>query len=193
MQISRDEAAQALADIRDARGRVNQLHGYSDAAPFLILWGLIWLVANSTTQFAPDAANMTWLTGIIAGSVLTVVLATAQARQRGSRDISRHNEASQMGARLGMTQGVVLVFFIGLMAIVWPFDARQFNALISLFWACAYMAAGIWIGMRLFWIGAITTAAILFGYFSLEQYYALWMGLAGGGSLIAGGLWLRRV
>ena len=193
MQISRDEAAQALADINDARGRVNQLHGYSDAAPFLMLWGLIWLVANSTTQFAPAAADMTWLAGIVIGTLLTVVLATLQARQRGVRDVNARGEASQFAARMGMTQGIVLLFFIGLLTIVWPVDSRQFNALISLFWACAYMAGGIWIGMRLFWIGAITTVAILVGYFALEQYYALWMGLAGGGSLIAGGLWLRRV
>jgi hypothetical protein len=55
------------------------------------------------------------------------------------------------------------------------------------------MGVGVWIGMRLFWIGAITAAAILFGFFNIEHYYSLWMGVAGGGSLIAGGLWLRRV
>ena len=60
MQISRDEATQALSDISDARARVEKLHDYSDAAPFLILWGLIWLVANSTTQFTPG----TWRYGL---------------------------------------------------------------------------------------------------------------------------------
>jgi len=193
MQISRDEAAQALSDINDARSRVDKLHGYGDAAPFFMLWGLIWLVANSTTQFAPVLADMAWLAGILIGTTVTIALATLQAKQRGARDLSQRGQSAQVAIRMGVSQGVILAFFVALMTIVWPLDARQFNALISLFWACTYMGVGVWIGMRLFWIGAITAVAILFGYFNIEQYYSLWMGIAGGGSLIAGGLWLRRV
>jgi hypothetical protein len=37
MHISRDEAAQALSDINHARSRIDKLHDYSDASPFLIL------------------------------------------------------------------------------------------------------------------------------------------------------------
>lgn len=193
MQISRDEAAQALSDINDARSRIEKLHDYSDSSPFFILWGLVWLAANSTTQFAPALADMAWLAGILIGTTLTIVLATVQAKRRGARDASKAAQTTQVAIRMGVSQGVILAFFVAIMTIVWPLDARQFNALISLFWACAYMGVGVWIGMRLFWIGAITAVAILFGYFNIEQYYSLWMGIAGGGSLIAGGLWLRRV
>jgi len=193
MQISRDEAAQALSDINDARSRVDKLHGYGDAAPFLMLWGMVWLVANSTTQFAPALGDMAWMIGILIGTTLTIVLATLQAKRRDVRDASQGSQSAQVAIRMGVSQGVILAFFVAMMTIVWPLDARQFNALVSLFWACAYMGAGVWIGMRLFWIGAITAVAILFGYFNIEQYYSLWMGIAGGGSLIAGGLWLRRV
>ena len=193
MQISRDEATQALSDISDARARVEKLHDYSDAAPFLILWGLIWLVANSTTQFTQALGDTAWLAGILLGTTLTIVLATLQAKRRSERDASRGAQSAQIAMRMGVSQGVVLLFFVALVTIVWPLDARQFNALISLFWACAYMGVGVWVGMRLLWIGAITAVAILFGFFNIKQYYSLWMGIAGGGSLIAGGLWLRRV
>ena len=193
MQISRDEAAQALSDINDARSRVDKLHGYSDSSPFLILWGLVWLAANSATQFAPALADMAWLAGILVGTTLTIVLATVQAKRRGVRDASQSGQSAQVAIRMGVSVAVVLAFFSAMMTIAWPLDDRQFNALISLFWACAYMGVGVWIGMRLFWIGAITAVAILFGYFNIEEYYSLWMGIAGGGSLIAGGLWLRRV
>lgn len=193
MQISRDEAAQALSDINDARSRVDKLHGYSDSSPFLILWGLVWLTANSTTQFAPALGDLAWMTGILIGTTLTIVLATLQAKRRGVRDAIQGSQSAQVAIRMGVSQGVILAFFVAMMTIVWPLDARQSNALVSLFWACAYMGVGVWIGMRLFWIGAITAVAILFGYFNIEQYYSLWMGIAGGGSLIAGGLWLRRV
>jgi hypothetical protein len=39
----------------------------------------------------------------------------------------------------------------------------------------------------------MTAVAILFGFFNIEHYNSLWMGIAGGGSLIDGGLWLRKV
>jgi hypothetical protein len=99
---------------------------------------------------------------------LTIVLATLQAKRRGERDASEGAKTEQVAIRMGVSQGVVLLFFVALMTIVWPLDARQFNALISLFWACTYMGVGVWVGMRLFWIGAITAVAILFGYFNIE-------------------------
>jgi hypothetical protein len=53
------------------------------------------------------------------------------------------------------------------------------------------MCGGIWIGWRLFAIGLFTAAMILIGYFYIGGWYDLWMGVFAGGSLIAGGLWLR--
>jgi hypothetical protein len=49
------------------------------------------------------------------------------------------------------------------------------------------------VGLRLFTIGAVTAAAIVFGYLVLQEHYFLWMGLVAGGGLIAGGLWLRKL
>ncbi|HVB86508.1 MAG TPA: hypothetical protein VNK23_07585 [Candidatus Dormibacteraeota bacterium] len=40
-----------------------------------------------------------------------------------------------------------------------------------------------------FAVGALTAG----GYFSLPQYFLLWMAGVGGGALILGGLWLRKV
>jgi hypothetical protein len=54
-----------------------------------------------------------------------------------------------------------------------------------------YMGSGIWAGWRLFAIGFVTAAGIMAGFIWIDDYYSLWMGLFGGGSLIAGGLWLR--
>jgi hypothetical protein len=53
------------------------------------------------------------------------------------------------------------------------------------------MGSGIWAGRRLFAIGLVTAAGIMAGFIWIDEYYLLWMGLFGGGSLIAGGLWLR--
>ena len=41
-------------------------------------------------------------------------------------------------------------------------------------------------GWRLFAIGAIAAAAIVFGYLAVGPHYFLWMAVCGGGALIAG-------
>ncbi len=63
--------------------------------------------------------------------------------------------------------------------------------MISIFFPFMYMGSGIWARRRLFAIGFVTAAGIMAGFIWIDEYYPLWMGLFGGDSLIAGGLWLR--
>ncbi len=192
MNLSRDDARKALDEIGEARGRVNRTHNYADASPFLILWGVIWL-ANVVTFFRPALSDYVWPIGIAAGVVITAWLGVVQARRRGARIRQAGGDPTKIfGVRFGLTNGAIMLFFIAMVIVASP-DARQLNAFISLFWTFAYMIAGIWIGWRLAVIGAAASAAILIGYLTLDQAYFLVVGLAGGGSLILGGLWLRRI
>ena len=84
-------------------------------------------------------------------------------------------------------------YFPAMYAVLGPLAAREANAFVSLFWAFAYMFAGAWIGWRLFAIGAVAAAAVVFGYLNVDQHYYLWMAACGGGPLIVGGLWLRKI
>ncbi len=84
-------------------------------------------------------------------------------------------------------------YFPAMFAVLGPLSARQVNAFASLSWAIAYMIGGAWVGWRLFAIGGIAVVAVLFGYLSIGQHYYLWMAACGGGTLIAGGLWLRKI
>ena len=52
---------------------------------------------------------------------------------------------------------------------------------------------GYRIGWRLFAVGAITATLILGGFVYMHDHFSLYMGVVGGGALIAGGLWLRKV
>ena len=55
---------------------------------------------------------------------------------------------------------------------------------ISLFWAFTYMAAGAWLGMRLFLTGAVAVVGIVAGYLYIHEHFALWMAFFAGGSLM---------
>lgn len=193
MNISRDEAQQALDEIGQAHGRIRRVHHYGDASPFLILWGVIWLL-NVLTYFRPDLSGPAWLGGIAVGTVATTWLGVVQGRRRGERMRQAGQDPKKVfGARFGLTCGAIMLFFQAFAIVAAPLDAMQINAFISLFWTFAYVVAGIWIGWRLAAIGLVASAAILFAYVALEQHYFLVAGVAGGGSLILGGLWLRKV
>jgi hypothetical protein len=188
MNVTRDQAAQALDDINKASGRIVRLKGYHHGAPFFILWGLVWLVANTVTQFQPEYARFVWPGGVAFGFVVSIILGFMQSRNIKP---SAASIDMRMGQRIGMTSAVFAVFIICLVYIAQPETQREGNAMISIFFPFLYMAAGIWGGWRLFAIGFVTATAIMIGFVWVRDWFDLWMGVFGGGSLIAGGLWLR--
>jgi hypothetical protein len=193
MNVSRDEAAAALAHVVQADTRARTWRSYNEASGYLILWGLVWLVANVTSDLAPERGGLAWLMGIVVGALVTIVLTVRNARLWKARYPMLREEGRAIGRRgalLGMT---VMAWFPTMSILFGPMTARQGNAFISITWAFIYMAMGAFIGWRLFAIGAVTAAAILYGYFQIPHHFVLWMGLVGGGSLILGGLWLRKI
>jgi hypothetical protein len=189
MNVTRDEAAQALDDISKAGDRVVRLKGYHHGAPHFILWGLVWLFANTVTQFWPEYARYAWPGAILFGVVASTAIGFFQSRK------VRPGKASgidrRTGQRIGMTSGVMFLFIFCLVWIAQPDSNREGNAMISILFPFLYMCAGIWAGWRLFAIGLVTAAAIMVGYTYVNEWFDLWMGVFAGGSLIAGGIWLR--
>ncbi len=189
MNVTRDEAAQALDDISKASGRVVEVKGYHYGAPHFIIWGFVWLFANTITEFWPQYAQNAWISLLAVGMISSTVLGVLQRR-----DVKPGAAASidaRIGRRIGMTSGVMFAFIFCLMWIAQPETNREANAMISILFPFLYMCAGIWAGWRLFAIGLVTAAAILVGYYYVKDWFDLWMGVFAGGSLIAGGIWLR--
>jgi hypothetical protein len=193
MNITRDEAAAALGEVDAAGHRVRTLRMYAYAAPFLILWGVIWLVANAASDLGRPWGSRAWIAGSVIGFALTLYWTIRNSRTWQQRYGLSPQQGRALGRRFSLLGTTMMVFFPSILAIIGPLSARQSNALLSLVWAFVYMAAGAFIGWRLFAIGAFTAAAILFGFLFVHEHYGLWMGFFGGGSLIVGGLWLRKI
>ena len=189
MNVTREEAAQALSDINRASDRIVQLKGYHHGAPFFIIWGFVWLIANTASQFMPDQRNLIWGPAVLAGMVISAVIGVMQSRRMAAGSANTIN--ASIGRRIGLTSGIMLVFIFVITWIANPDSSRDVNTIISIFFPFIYMAAGVWAGWRLFAIGFVTAAAILAGYLWVQDYFDLWMGVFAGGSLIAGGIWLR--
>ncbi len=184
MNISRQDAAEALASVESADRRMDTLRAYRDAAPFLQLWGAVWFIANGTTDFWRHQDAKVWLVATCIGLPRirrNCRPACEVKRARGSLFARRSGTRIRLGfAMLGHHRSSRTsrpwLSYSGTL------DARQTNAFISLFWALTYMAAGAWLGPRLFLTGAVAVLGIVAGYLYVHEHFALWMAFFAGGS-----------
>ncbi len=192
MNISRQDAAQALASVEIADRRMDTLRAYRDVAPFLQLWGAIWFIANVATDVWPQQLSTVWLlvTGI--GIAVSAGIIVGQARRRMRLGLYSREKARRIGRGFAMLGITILAYFVSMHLVLGHLDARQTNAFISLFWACTYMAMGARLGARLFLTGAIAVVGIVAGFLYIHEHFALWMAFFAGGSLMLAGAWLRR-
>jgi hypothetical protein len=189
MNVTRDEAAQALKDIDKASDKIVQLKGYHHGAPYFMVWGFVWIIANTVTQFWPQYANIAWMTCLGAGMVTSTIIGITQ-----SRNVKPGPAAAitpRIGRNIGITSGIMFGFIFCLISIARPETNREINAMISILFPFLYMCAGLWAGWRLFAIGVVTAIAIMVGFHYIHEWFDLWMAVFAGGSLLAGGLWLR--
>jgi hypothetical protein len=178
MTLSPQAAAAALRDIEQAEARSATLQDYQRAAPHFLIWGVLWAVGYSLSNFYPGHVPAIWAVivpiGIVAGFVA----------MRGRR--------SDQGWRYGAAVAAVFVFFLAVTFVMWPVSDRQIAAFIPLFVALTYVLRGIWSGSRHVVAGMAVAALTLAGFFLLQQHFFLWMAGVGGGALILAGVWLKQ-
>ena len=89
-------------------------------------------------------------------------------------------------------QALAIVLFMYATYLVFPVtstaQALTFPALMVAF---MYALVGSVRLTRMLWIGAALFALTIGGFVFLKPYVAFWLAAVGGGSLVAGGLWLR--
>jgi len=192
MNLSREDASAALDSIENADRQVREMLGYRAASPFLILWGAIWLVANGVSDLVPAISGRLWTVAAIAGFAASAGMVVRQMRCRAV-----HMELTPASRALHRRRAILLAaalagYFPAMLTVLGPLGPRQSGAFISLFWAFAYMAAGVWLGVRMYVTGVVTAAAIMLGYLFIHQHFTMWLAVVGGGSLLLAGFWLRR-
>ncbi|MES2987405.1 MAG: hypothetical protein V4808_05840 [Pseudomonadota bacterium] len=175
--IGQEDAAGALASVERTRRRAGELRGYAHGGDIVLAWGLVWLVCNLATQFAPLWGHQTWPFGVTAAVIFSMI----RGRASGKGD---WRVFATTCTALGLLALVSLVTEVK--------GSDEANVLISLFVAAAYVAAGIWSGARYAWAGLAIAAFASAGWFVDREHLNLWLGLGGGGAFILTGLWMRR-
>lgn len=181
--IDAGEAALSLQHIAETERRTREALYYAGGSLILILWGVSWAAGYAITYVSPRHANLAW--GIINGLAIAVMIALGYLRSR--RRPARWDWRA--------THAFIIVSAFGLFT-EWLLGNSQWRE-IGLFWPvlamAGYMVAGLWLGRFYLLCGASVILLSLMGYFWSGQWFPLWMAVIGGGSLILGGLWLRRV
>ena len=185
MTISKDDAARALGEIDQARGRLHEATAYEHAAPFLIIWGLVWLTADVANQFAPSF-DLAWPACVVVGIVASVVTGMAMGGK------SARGEAG-MGWRQGATWLLVMALILSLFLVVPVTSGREVHSVFGLVFGFIYLIVGLWMGWRMAALGVALVALTLVGFYAVREWYALFMGVVAGGALVLGGFWLRRL
>jgi hypothetical protein len=185
MTVDRDEAATSLAAIEQTEARTTQAIFYGLASAFLILWGMITVAGYVAEQVWPRQAGWVWPVLQAGGFGITAILVRSQRRVLTPPQ-------QVLGWRLVWAQVALVGFAVLVIMVLGPFNARQLNAFWPLVFMLGYVLAGIWVGRFFVLCGVAIAVLTLAGFWWAGPWFPLCMAAVNGGTLIAGGLWLRR-
>jgi hypothetical protein len=186
MNVSRQEAAEALDTVKQAKDRGKAFRFYAGAGPYFILWGAIWIVTDIALEIWPGA-DWIWPVAATGGGILSGVLPWFLPRlylvEQRPRTIPWR----------GILTYVVFFAFCGAMfTLMSPPTPQQVHAFWGVFFGSIYMIAGIWVGVRGFLIGFALFALSIAGFLFVKEHFYLYMGLTGGVAMVIGGIWIDR-
>jgi hypothetical protein len=191
-----DEARAALSEIDRIMADTRIAIAQGPSAPILILWGCIWVVADVTTQYQPQAlAWMWWILDLvgIGGMWWFVARHRAQVKRPGSW---------RYGAFWGATFFYSILWLNLLVPAQWPQTSQQwvefwpmfrrisaYSHTIPMF---AYVIGGLFVSRFFIVLGMLVTALVMAGYWWSGDYFFLWLAVTCGGALIFSGVFIRK-
>jgi len=188
MTISKAEAASALTDIEDVRRRTTSAVEYERASPLLIVWGVVWLLGYFACGALPiNLWGLAWLPLVVLGTAASIRVGS-RASKRESRLAQEHSLGRALLATICIT-----AFLICVGMVIGPIQSDGYMVLPALILGLAYTLVGLATLPRLAWIGAAIFVCTMAGYWLARPALPYWVAIAGGGGLIMGGFWLRRV
>lgn len=186
MNISPNEAEEALVAIQKMTQKTRHSIASSGAYIFLIITGIIWLVGFLATQFLIGRIVVTiWIGMSLLGSALSILIGIQKSpRVRGP-------SISAAAKRASLFWLFLIFFAISAIAVARPTDGKQITMFIVLFMMIGQLSMGLLFSFSSTWWALPITALALAGYFLLPDIFYLWMAILVGGGMIALGLYIR--
>jgi hypothetical protein len=185
--INAEQASDALKQAAATERRSADAYNYDQSAPYCFIWGAVWLLGYGAEALIPRTnpywvwLGWWWLGLSLAGALASLAIGRRQNARRSGKSW-----------RMGALFLILWLFTFALFAVLHPRNHLQIGAYFPLLFAAIYAAIGLWLGLRYILVGVFMAVVTLCAYFYLREYFFLWMALAGGGSLLLTGLWMRR-
>jgi hypothetical protein len=187
MEISPTEAEQALDAIQSMVKKTRRAVASSGSYIFLVVWGVIWLIGFTCSQFLADPlVGKIWAVLNILGAVLSAVIGI-----RMNRGVRNTSVSPLLGQRLGLFWLLLWLFCAAAIAVIWPPEPKQLAMIIILFVMTGWIAMSLLLSMTSTWWGIAFAALALAAYFLVPDYFYLIMAVLGGGGMIALGFYIR--
>lgn len=183
MSLSNKEAAQNLSEVESAERRSREIYHYSKASPHLVMWGVIWIVGYTLTDFFGQYWKPLWAILILVGCAIGVAINRRCARTMGGPQPWRMFALAAVG----------FVFVFATYAVMNPTHGSQLAAFPAILTGAVYMAVGLWFGVRYVISGIAVIVLTLGGFYYLHEHMLLWMAFVGGGAMVMAGVWFRTV
>jgi len=185
-KLTPEEAREALELVEQATRQMRRALAYGGAPYFMLIWGVVWLLGFGATHFLQGQTTLIgWIWAVL--DTLGFLATFAVGATLGSKI------RSPLGARVGLAWLVWIVYGFLVVYFAHPQSQEQTSLLISLMVMMGYLTTAIlYASPFLAALGVAMTVLIIVGYLAFFALFNLWMALLGGGTLIAGGLYILR-
>src|SRR4029078_7774491 len=112
--------------------RSGEAFGYRMSGPFLIIWGVVWLVGYGITDLAPRLTNAVWPAVVILGSIASFLVGRYVVGRR-----------SPQGWRYLLLIPILWFFLAAAYSVMSPVSGRQQAAFVPLVIAALYSGMGL--------------------------------------------------
>ncbi len=183
MNVSREEALEALAAVDKVRRQTRAAISLGGGGQIMMVWGAVWILGYLASQFLEGrAVGLVWGALDLAGLAGTALVVGWVSRR----------VHDPMGWRIGAFWLLLFVYAAVWLALVRPTEGSLVGVLIATMAMFGYVVMGLWIDLRFLWVGLGVTALALAGYFLTPAWFGLWMAVLGGGALFGSGLYVLR-
>jgi hypothetical protein len=187
MNINDQQAKESLEMIQQTTKETKKALN-SDAYPWLLLWGGLWMVAYTICHFYGEHGGLIMCGMGIVGSIGSGIIVWWYS----TRGPVKTDSKNPMDRKI-LWFWVSLFIYMGiLMKLLSPMSGLQINAVIVITVMLAYVVMGLFYECPfLTIIGAFVTAIAILAYYVFPAYYCLWLAVCGGGTLFGTGVYIK--
>jgi len=183
LSIDQESAATSLSDVERMEKRTRELVRYAFASTYQLLWGVLVAIGYLLHWAHPETAPYTWIGVLVCGLAGGVIFRFRRAQTTGR----------PADYRWVWGQLAVVVFGFMWTLLYMHAGQRQLIAIWPTFFMFWMVIFGIFFGRFYVFLGLGVTALTAIGYLWSGEWFLPWMAVVAGGTLIASGLYLRRI